>query len=205
MWPQLAQLDGIEGLAPYFSAPDRDFGAAFHRAPRAMATLFGARFQVLDGEAPLRSESGYGIRELPPPGPRAFIVPHARSAATVDEAIAALDPRRQAVFLGSAPRAGGSGAVTWARPAPGRIELDIDAGAPALVVVAERFDPGWSLRIDGEAAQLHKADLSALAFTVPAGRHRGVLRFLPWGFLPGLAAAILACAALLALQMRRAR
>ena len=205
MWPQLAQLDGIEGLAPYFSAPDRDFGAAFHRAPGAMAALFGARFQVLDGPAPLRSESGYGIRELPAAGPRAFIVPRSRNAASVEEAIDALDPRRQAVFLGNAPRAGGTGAVTWARPRPDRIELEVDAGAPALVEVAERFDPGWSLRIDGEWAELHRADLAALAFTVPGGRHRAVLRFLPWGFLPGLAAAVAACAALLALQKRRAR
>ncbi len=203
MWPQLAQLDGIEGITPYFSAPDRDFDAALHRAPNAIAALFGARFQVIDGAAPLRSESGYGIRELLP-GARAFVVPRARAVATVDEAIRALQPREEAIFLGSAPPAGGRGAVTYARPSPDRIELQVDADAPALVVVAERFDPGWSLRIDGESARLDRADLSALAFTAPAGRHRAVLRFLPWGLLPGSAAAIAACLLVLIAQKRRA-
>jgi hypothetical protein len=43
-----------------------------------------------------------------------------------------------------------------------------------------------------------------LAFTAPAGRHRAVLRFFPWGLLPGSAAAIAACLAVLIAQKRRA-
>jgi hypothetical protein len=206
MWPQLPQLDGIEGLAPYFSAPDRDFAAAFHGAHRNLAALFGARFQVVDGEAPARSPSGYGIRELSPPGPRASLVPRARAVANAGEAVAALvgsDPREEAVFVGTAPQAGGSGAVSYSRRAPDRIELEIEANAPALVVVAERFDPGWSLRIDGAPAELRKANLSALSFAAPAGRHHAVLRFLPWGLLPGLALAAAACLALVGLQLKK--
>jgi len=207
MWPQLAQLDGIEGLAPYFSAPDRDFDLAFHRAPRAMADLFGARFEVIDGPAPLTSESGYGIRELSAPAPRAFLVKSSRSAASAEEAAAALagiDPRAEAIFLGAAPPAGGTGTAKYARKGPDRIELDLDISAPALAVVGERFDPGWSLRIDGELAPLRAADLSALSFTAPPGRHRAVLNFMPWGLLPGLAAVAAACLALVILHLRRA-
>jgi hypothetical protein len=57
--------------------------------------------------------------------------------------------------------------------------LDVDAEAPAWIVVSQTFWRGWKAEIDGNRAPLRHANLAFLGLRVPAGRHRVVLRYRP--------------------------
>jgi hypothetical protein len=68
----------------------------------------------------------------------------------------------------AAPRA-----ATYARPAPERIVLDVDAGpAPAVVFVSEAFHPWWQARVDGVPGDVLRAQIAFMAVRVPPGAHR---------------------------------
>jgi hypothetical protein len=97
----------------------------------------------------------------------------------------------------------------------GRIELEIVAPRPGLVVLSDTFHPRWSARVDGNTAPVLRANYLLKAVPVPAGPHRVVLDFEPDALLPalavftvlglgGLAGAIAAGAAGLIREMRDA-
>lgn len=105
------------------------------------------------------------------------------------------------------PAAREGGAVLRARrPAPERLELEVRAARPALVVVREAWFPGWTARLDGEARPVLVADGALMAVWVPAGPHTLELTYSTPGLHAGLAAAALGgLAALLLAGRRRAR
>lgn len=109
-------------------------------------------------------------------------------------------------------------AVEGARPlrelegAPGRLEsvadasdrlvLDVEAQAPARLVVRDAMAPGWSASLDGRPVPIDTVEGHYRAVSVPAGRSRVEMRYSPPGLRPGLALAVLALAALGALLVR---
>jgi hypothetical protein len=215
---------GVDSVAVYSSVEDRDYLAAWQRAPQVMSSLFGVRFSMRspfnlkDDEA-----RSLGYQQLPPgiwvreepPQPRAFLVTCANVAKDAAEAVrmltsAGLDPHRAAALTGGQALPCDSAAaareldppVALTRPAPERMELSAAPARASLLVVGEHFDPGWSATLDGAPAPVLQADLAALAVRVPAGPHRVVLRFWPRGLTAGLA---LAAAALLLLAIYAAR
>ncbi len=145
--------------------------------------------------------------------PRAFLVGEAQvlpNAATVLERLRTLDPRR-AVLL-ERPRSA-CAPLTRPQPAAGppvgvaqvlaytptRILLEVDARAPAALVVTDTHYPGWRAAVDGQRVPLLRANFLFRAVCLPAGRHRVELRYEPRAFRIGLAitlgtAAVLAVA-----------
>ena len=70
--------------------------------------------------------------------------------------------------------------VTYQRPSPEHIVLDVDAGPePALIFVSESHHPWWRAAIDGQPGMLLRAHLTFMAVPVAAGAHRIDLRFVP--------------------------
>lgn len=63
-----------------------------------------------------------------------------------------------------------------------RVVVDIDAPASGLVVIAEVNYPGWSAWIDGERAQVVRANYLLRAVAVDAGAHEIEFRFEPPGY-----------------------
>ena len=58
--------------------------------------------------------------------------------------------------------------------------LEADAGAaPAIVFVSEAHHPWWQARVDGEAAEVLRAQLAFMAVRVPPGTHRVELELRP--------------------------
>ena len=99
------------------------------------------------------------------------------------------------------------GAVEMTRPSPEELELEAAPARAALLVLAEHFDPGWSVSLDGgEARPALQIDRAALGASVPAGRHRLRFRFFPRGLAAGLllAAAVALGLGLAALRSTRA-
>ena len=89
---------------------------------------------------------------------------------------------------------------------PERVVVETESAAPAYLVLADTFDPGWSATLDGLPAPIRPAFVAFRAVYVPAGRHQVVFRYRPAGFLAGLIASTvgLAVAAVLLARPRRA-
>ena len=209
--PQLQALDGIEGLAPYFSAPDVRFLAALRGAHEQIFPLFGVRLEVLRDRTPApglaQSESGFLLREYPEQ-PRAFVVHSARAVSGLPEAVAALrglEVHAEAILEREAFVSPLSPAtVKLTRSSAGAMTAEVRQNATdGLLIVGERFDPGWTARIDGAQAEVLEVDLAALGVRVPAGEHTVELRFFPRGLLAGLGLLAATTGTLLALGFAR--
>jgi hypothetical protein len=60
---------------------------------------------------------------------------------------------------------------------PERIDLQVTAGAPAMVVVAQAWYHPWRAYVDGKATRLWRANYAFQALEVPAGVHRVKLAY----------------------------
>jgi hypothetical protein len=80
-----------------------------------------------------------------------------------------------------------SGRVVWSRASAGRIELEVEADRPTVVVLREAHSRGWSARVNGDAVPVLRADGRHRAVPVPAGTSRVILRYRAPGLRPGLA------------------
>jgi hypothetical protein len=216
--PQFNSVAGIEGMAPYFTASDPGYARGILATPRTFFNLFGVRFVVdMPGAFSTRTARernfhqvgfGYWVGEYAL-HPRAFVVGRATRVTGIDDGIAQLtspgfDVRQQAVMRGPAAPPmieGNASAAEWERTAPGRMR--VRAQGPGLLVVGEHFDAGWSATVDGRPAQVLETDLAALGVVLPPSAVTVELKFVPAGFLPGLAVALAAAGALLAARWGR--
>ena len=55
---------------------------------------------------------------------------------------------------------------------PEHVVLEVEASAPALLVLAEAWYPGWRATVDGDPAAVYPANGWMRAVPVPVGRHR---------------------------------
>jgi hypothetical protein len=72
-----------------------------------------------------------------------------------------------------------SGAAAIEQYLPGRIRITTDDAEDGLLVSSQAYYPGWSVTIDGLAAQLIPVDFMLSAVCVPAGHHDIDWRFEP--------------------------
>jgi len=91
---------------------------------------------------------------------------------------------------------------------PGKIKLRTSSTSPAILRVAEKYDPDWRVRIDGEKGRVLRADFIFQGVPLESGMHEVVLEYAPskWplgiqgiGFFAFIAAAV----ALLCKQKRQ--
>ena len=167
-------------------------------------------------ERSLPSLTGDPIRvlQVPDPQPRAWLVGAARladGAAAIQAFLdPGFDPRQEAVVASRVPldRASrASGSARWLARRADRQQLETDSSGPALLVLADAYDPGWRASIDGTAVAVVRANLAFRGVPVPGGRHRVELLYRPRPVLVGLAvsSAALAVAAGLLVASRRDR
>ena len=71
------------------------------------------------------------------------------------------------------------GAVEVVRYRPGRVELKTRSDAPAMLRVAERWDPDWKAEVDGRPAEIQRIDYLCQGVTLPAGLHTITLSYSP--------------------------
>ena len=71
-----------------------------------------------------------------------------------------------------------TGSVTWQLNDPDHRRLRVTTTGPALLVISENWFPGWVAEVDGEPADVHRANLTLQAVEIPsAGDHTVTLRF----------------------------
>jgi hypothetical protein len=75
------------------------------------------------------------------------------------------------------------GATTFANAS---ILVDVDTPAPALVMIAQSYDPKWKATVDGETVPLLRANHAFQALQVPTGKHRVQLVYTDSKFLAGI-------------------
>ncbi len=70
---------------------------------------------------------------------------------------------------------------------PQRIEIDANANANAMLVLAQQYYPDWQAYRDGQPVTTFRANYLAMAFELPPGRHHFVIVYRPWSFYLGAA------------------
>ncbi|MBI3877164.1 MAG: YfhO family protein [Verrucomicrobia bacterium] len=78
-----------------------------------------------------------------------------------------------------------------------RVELEVEAAEPALLVIAQCWYPSWRAEVDDKPTKLWRANHAFQALEVPAGAKRVVLEYRErwFGFGVGITlATLLACA-----------
>jgi hypothetical protein len=86
---------------------------------------------------------------------------------------------------------GGSARILGTRFSAQRVEAEVEAEAPSMVVVAQSFYHPWRAYVDDQPVKLLRANHAFQAMEVPAGRHRLALVYRDTWFLAGSALSIL--------------
>ena len=91
------------------------------------------------------------------------------------------DPARETILpapVSAAVSGGGSGQIEWVSYEPDERELRVRTTGPALLVISENWFPGWEAEVNGEPADVHRANLTLQAVRIPAaGEHTVTMRF----------------------------
>jgi Bacterial membrane protein YfhO len=199
---------GSEALSPVavITSPVVDLlGVRYVMLPPGAAPLWPELRQAYDGP-----DARVFVNERA--RPRASLVFRARCA---DDATARRLVRERALDLGAEvvlsgcvepPASGPGGGATVADIAvdePGRVRIATETGAPAWLVLADTWFPGWRARLDGRETTLWRADHAFRAVWVPAGRHEIEMRYAPDSLRVGAAISAVAAAGVLVLLLAR--
>jgi hypothetical protein len=112
------------------------------------------------------------------------------------------DERRTLAGYTSRTPVGRDESVTITRYEPQHVELVAELKRPGLVILADAYDPGWSLTIDGAPAPIFRTNRLMRGAAVKAGRHKLVYTYNPASFRVGAGMSIAALLALIALVYR---
>ncbi|MFZ1219372.1 MAG: YfhO family protein, partial [Chthoniobacterales bacterium] len=63
------------------------------------------------------------------------------------------------------------GKVEVSRLEPNRVSITVESFAPALLVLADNYYPGWRADVDGHQSTIHRVNFNQRAVPVPAGKH----------------------------------
>lgn len=172
--------------------------------PRPDATL---RYDAADAR----------VYDNPRAMPRAFLVAAARCVPDdVSRALVrgGLAWQREVVLTGDcadAPRGtpgDAMGSASFGHDAANHVMIDVASPAPAYLVLADAWFPGWRATVDGVEQRIFRAHHAFRAVWVPAGQHRVEFRYRPASFTTGAlisAVALCAIAGVVVVRGRRAR
>ena len=141
------------------------------------------------------TESGMLFLENPTVLPRAFVTSSWVVEPNMHRQILRLGepgvlPRGSAVLETPPPFPVVPGATGTARIVSykaNEVVVDTEATADAILVLSDNISRGWTATVDGRPAPLIRANLEFRAVPAPAGHHRVVFTYVPWGLPIGLA------------------
>jgi hypothetical protein len=132
------------------------------------------------------------------PMPRARLVSRWRIVSGADD-VGTVDVSRTALVDGPPGETSGEpGRAEVLRERPGHLLVETDALHPQLLVLTERFHPGWQIAVDGDPVPVTRVYGEYLGCVVPPGRQRVSFVFAPasarhglWLTIAGLAVTLL--------------
>ena len=91
-----------------------------------------------------------------------------------------------------------AGTAEFVSYVPKRVEIKTQSEAPGLLLLNDKYDPDWKVRVDGQPATLLECNYLMRGVPVPPGAHTVVFHFEPPTFalyfsLPAIAAGLLLC------------
>jgi hypothetical protein len=191
-------IDALNGHRQEYH--ERDLFPAGLASP--LLDLLNVRYLIVPADAPQRPDLAPLLTDFPAVYtdahvqilentealPRAWLV-HDAAQVAPGEALALLadgvvDPRQTALLEAvppalSAPADATAEAALLLTHEPDRLELRVTAQTPALLLLSEVWDPGWSARIDGVPTPVYPADSLLRAVPIPPGQHTVVLSYDP--------------------------
>jgi hypothetical protein len=108
-----------------------------------------------------------------------------------------------AIALHSKPMPGERAAIVEA--GDDRLVYDVTCATACFLVTSDAYFEGWHATIDGASAPVYRTGYALRGVSVPAGRHRVVVSYLPWSLVAGAAISVLALIALAATLRWRVR
>jgi len=210
------RTDAADALPALFAPGDRTLDAAgvrfvvFPAGSRALAFLQAAPQRW----RPVADTGGDRVFENARAFPRAWIVHRALGTSAEDALNAILarrwDPARTALVRPSAPQLDpatrtATESIRIEDLAPTRMVLGARCSSRCLVITSDAVYPGWSARVDANAAPILDVDYALRGVAVPAGSHRIVFTFVPWSTFAGAAISLLALGVAVELVRRKRR
>lgn len=141
------------------------------------------------------ADAHVSIRQNPAAFPRAWLVHEAEQSAPeailASLASGAKDPATSALLETAAPALAAptdaaAERVTATRHGAGALSVAVEAQAPALLMLSEIWDPGWSATVDGAPITPLRANYIFMAIPVAEGQHAVELRYTPPLLWPGV-------------------
>ncbi len=133
--------------------------------------------------------------------PRAFVVHQARAIQDDEQAISALRaesfaPDAEVILSDDQPGPvsqgeGGEDEVSALVYEPERVLVEANLNSPGYLVLTDTYYPGWRARVDGQAAEILRADYYFRAVYLPEGEHVVQFTYDPASFKIGLAVSLI--------------
>jgi hypothetical protein len=173
----LARMDDVIARAPRSVALLRQFNVRWwlgsRPPPGGGAQAIGPGVYQLDDPVPV-ARVYYAVEMLPA---RRILDRLARAPAPE---VALIDPADAGpIALSGALEPPGDGRVIHRRR--NRVEVEIEAKHPGVLVLNESYFAGWNARVDGASAPVFRANYALRGVSVPAGARRVVFEFAPPG------------------------
>jgi len=206
--PQSFGLHIIDGYAGFVHPRQKPFfdsamTQAFQSGDLELLSLVGTRYLLVGPGLPLlnlpRAEiPPFTVYRNPQAFPRAFVVGEVVPVEDLVQALlrtmglAEAGRLREAAVIqgdlgGFQPRAKAQAGLSIEEVRPERIVIHANAASDALLVLNERWAPGWYARLDGKPAPLVQADTVLMGTPLPAGEHSMEFSYRPRGLIIGRA------------------
>jgi hypothetical protein len=172
----------------------------------AADSLAGLRVVARHPELPLR------LFEIPEPLPRAYLVSDYElaegPASALQRTLESEFPLGDRVVLEEPPSPDlidGTGRILSAEYGQNRVRFRTSTSGPMLLVLNDRYYPGWRAHVDGVETRVHRAGGVFRAISLPAGEREVELTFRPTALGLSLGLSLTGLLALLGLVVRRSR
>ena len=206
----------FQGQAIYRQAMDKKFTSYFIYDPQPALLMLNLRYVVafpsqpkmeIEGLRTVYQDRQIRIDELPDSWPRAWLVHNYGVVGSRKELLDALPSLNYekialveeepgcAVEEPSAAEAAPE-IVRVERYEPSRIDIKVQAAAPALLALSDLFYPGWEATVDGRPAEILQANYVMRAVGVPKGAHEVRFLYRPASLRAGMAASAVGCLAI---------
>lgn len=204
--PVLWDIESADGYLPGESVRVRQLQRDARRWTRELAPRMSTRFtlthtqDLASGLPPggqVVAEDGVFKLTLVahPDAPERIHLSRPECVATPEEALRRMTapelPAREVAIvecvapLPSEP-ASGTGTVRVTRESPEHFSVEVEAAVPAVLIINDAYQPGWSATLDGEPVAILPANVAVRAVAVPAGRHTVTLGYRTPGLVAGL-------------------
>lgn len=131
------------------------------------------------------------VFENPDVKERAYFVPQVTSVSNQNELIKMIsqkdfDPTKKAILVGNINGNFGIGEVTINNLSSNLIQINTKTKEAGFLILANTFEKGWQLQVNGTPAKLYEVNGALQGFEVPVGKTKFELSYWPKSFERGL-------------------